>query len=105
MMTLNNHPQNMSPLSRGPGFHLCFLNSALVTISLCNGLLEPPVLICVNVTPLRPSHMRKLFELATTPTKIWKPLPGGDHNSSVLEEGYFEAVSDFVTNVAIDEKS
>ena len=57
------------------------------------------------MTPLRPSHMRKLYELATTPTKIFKPLPGGDHNSSVLEEGYFEAISDFVTNVAVDEKS
>ncbi|KAI5866979.1 alpha/beta-hydrolase [Durotheca rogersii] len=51
-----------------------------------------------------PSHMRRLFELATTPTKIWKPLPGGDHNSSVLEEGYFEAISDFVSDVAGDEK-
>ena len=48
--------------------------------------------------------MRKLYEIATTPTKIWKPLPGGDHNSSVLEEGYFEAISDFVSNVAGDEK-
>jgi len=47
--------------------------------------------------------MRKLFELAATPTKIWKPLPGGDHNSSVLEEGYFEAISEFVSNVASDE--
>ena len=52
---------------------------------------------------LRPAHMRKLFELAATPTKIWKPLPGGDHNSSVLEEGYFEAISEFVSNVASDE--
>jgi hypothetical protein len=47
--------------------------------------------------------MRKLYELATTPTKIWKPLPGGDHNSSVLEEGYFEAISDFISNAAGDE--
>ncbi|ORY65985.1 Alpha/Beta hydrolase protein [Pseudomassariella vexata] len=51
-----------------------------------------------------PAHMRKLYELATTPTKIWKPLPGGDHNSSVLEEGYFEAILDFVSNNAADEK-
>ncbi|KAK8089768.1 hypothetical protein PG997_004729 [Apiospora hydei] len=50
-----------------------------------------------------PAHMRKLFELATTATKVWKPLPGGDHNSSVLEEGYFEAISDFVSNAASDE--
>lgn len=44
--------------------------------------------------------MRRLYEVATTPTKIWKPLPTGDHNSSVLEDGYFEAVSDFVANTA-----
>jgi len=49
--------------------------------------------------------MRKLFEIAATPTKIWKALPGGDHNSSVLEEGYFEAIADFVSNVAGMEKS
>ncbi|KAI1820773.1 alpha/beta-hydrolase [Xylaria intraflava] len=51
-----------------------------------------------------PSHMRRLFEVTTTPTKIWKPLPGGDHNSSILEEGYFEAISDFVSDVAGLEK-
>lgn len=61
--------------------------------------------LSANITCLRPSHMRKLYELATTPTKIWKPLPGGDHNSSVLEEGYFEAISDFVSNNAGGEKS
>jgi len=43
-----------------------------------------------------PSHMRKLYEICQTPTKIWKPLPAGNHNSSVAEEGYFEAVEDFV---------
>lgn len=43
--------------------------------------------------------MRKLYELAKTPTKIWKPLPGGDHNSSVVEPGYFEAIADFITGL------
>lgn len=46
--------------------------------------------------------MRRLYELSTTPTKIWKPLPGGDHNSSVLEEGYFEAITDFIAQVTSD---
>ncbi|KAG6040363.1 hypothetical protein E4U41_000747 [Claviceps citrina] len=46
-----------------------------------------------------PSHMRQLYELCNAPSKRWKPLPGGDHNSSVLEEGYFEAIADFVTEV------
>jgi len=58
--------------------------------------------ICSNIklmTPNRPSHMRRLYEICQSPTKIWKPLPGGDHNSSVLEEGYFESIEDFVANL------
>jgi hypothetical protein len=47
--------------------------------------------------------MLRLFELCQSPTKTWKPLPGGDHNSSVLEAGYFEAIADFVEN--LDTKS
>ncbi|KUJ22893.1 BEM46 family protein-like protein [Mollisia scopiformis] len=46
-----------------------------------------------------PSHMRRLYEICQSPTKIWKPLPGGDHNSSVIEEGYFESIADFVANL------
>ncbi|KAJ4197743.1 bem46 protein, variant [Fusarium falciforme] len=46
-----------------------------------------------------PRHMKQLYEISTAPTKRWKPLPGGDHNSSVLEEGYFEAMSDFIAEV------
>lgn len=26
-------------------------------------------------------------------------MPGGDHNSSVLEQGYFEAIAEFVAEV------
>lgn len=43
--------------------------------------------------------MRQLFDLCVAPTKKWRPLPGGDHNSSVLEEGYFEAIADFVVEI------
>ena len=43
--------------------------------------------------------MRRLYELSQTPVKIWKPLPGGDHNSSVVEEGYFDAIADFVASL------
>ncbi|KAJ2902244.1 hypothetical protein MKZ38_000784 [Zalerion maritima] len=46
-----------------------------------------------------PKHMRQLYELCTSEQKRWKPFPGGDHNSSVLEEGYFEAIADFVADV------
>jgi hypothetical protein len=58
---------------------------------------------CTDKTVYRPSHMLRLFELCQSPTKTWKPLPGGDHNSSVLEAGYFEAIADFVEN--LDTKS
>ncbi|EGX93941.1 BEM46 family protein [Cordyceps militaris CM01] len=51
-----------------------------------------------------PSHMKRLYELSTAPSKIWKPLPGGDHNSSVLEEGYFEAIKEFVNEVRSEHK-
>jgi hypothetical protein len=43
--------------------------------------------------------MRRLYELSTTPNKTWKAFPGGDHNSSVLEEGYFEAIAEFIASV------
>lgn len=43
--------------------------------------------------------MRKLYELSRAPTKIWKPLPGGDHNSSVLEAGYFESIYEFIDQI------
>ncbi|KAK1755129.1 protein bem46 [Echria macrotheca] len=46
-----------------------------------------------------PIHMKRLYDMATTPVKIWKPFPGGDHNSSVLEEGYFESIADFMGRV------
>lgn len=44
--------------------------------------------------------MRQLYELSKAPSKTWKPLPGGDHNSSVLEEGYFEAITEFIGGLA-----
>ncbi|CAG8980127.1 hypothetical protein HYALB_00013612 [Hymenoscyphus albidus] len=51
-----------------------------------------------------PPHMRRLFEICQSPTKVFKALPGGDHNSSVVEEGYFEAIDDFVANLSTSEK-
>jgi len=50
-----------------------------------------------------PSHMRQLYELCAAPIKKWRPLPGGDHNSSVLEAGYFEAIADFVVEIMSEE--
>ncbi|KAK0735002.1 Alpha/Beta hydrolase protein [Lasiosphaeria miniovina] len=50
-----------------------------------------------------PIHMKRLFDLSKAPVKIWKPFPGGDHNSSVIEEGYFEAINDFMTRATSDD--
>lgn len=49
-----------------------------------------------------PAHMRQLYDLSAAPNKIWKPLPLGDHNASVFEDGYFEAIADFIAS-ATDE--
>ncbi|RDA92622.1 hypothetical protein CP533_1470 [Ophiocordyceps camponoti-saundersi (nom. inval.)] len=49
-----------------------------------------------------PDHMRQLHEICNAPSKRWKPLPGGDHNSSVLEQGYFEAIAEFIAEVVSD---
>jgi len=46
-----------------------------------------------------PIHMKRLYDLATASTKIFKPLPGGDHNSSVLEEGKGARFTAFVVVV------
>jgi hypothetical protein len=44
--------------------------------------------------------MRQLYELSKAPSKTWKALPGGDHNSSVLEEGYFESMTEFISGLS-----
>ncbi|KAK4160930.1 protein bem46 [Cladorrhinum sp. PSN259] len=51
-----------------------------------------------------PIHMKRLYDLSKAPVKIWKPLPGGDHNSSVIEEGYFEAIADFMAKCTSEKK-
>ncbi|KAJ3565913.1 hypothetical protein NPX13_g7326 [Xylaria arbuscula] len=75
--------------------------------SILPSITEVPILFMSGLQDeiVPPSHMRRLYEVTTSPTKVWKTLPGGDHNSSVLEDGYFEAISEFVANVAGSEKS
>jgi hypothetical protein len=43
--------------------------------------------------------MRRLHALCGSPIKVWKPLPNGDHNSSVMEEGYFDAIKVFMASL------
>ncbi|KAI1203086.1 alpha/beta-hydrolase [Nemania serpens] len=75
--------------------------------SVLPSITEVPILFMSGLQDeiVPPSHMRRLFEVSTAPTKIWKTLPSGDHNSSVLEEGYFETIYDFVSNTAGGVKS
>ncbi|KAH0847997.1 hypothetical protein AYO21_03637 [Fonsecaea monophora] len=42
-----------------------------------------------------PSMMKALFDQCPT-TKVWKEFPDGDHNSTVAEPGYFEAIWNFL---------
>jgi hypothetical protein len=48
--------------------------------------------------------MKQLYEICKSPTKIWKELPGGDHNSSVIEAGYFEAILEFIEDLEKSKK-
>ncbi len=48
--------------------------------------------------------MQQLYDLSAAPNKIWKPLPTGDHNSSVLEDGYFESIGDFIASCTLDHR-
>lgn len=49
-----------------------------------------------------PSHMKQLFKLCRSKTVVWKELPNGDHNSSIIEPGYFYYIEDFIkTHVGI----
>lgn len=59
-----------------------------------------------KLTPVSfsPVHMKRLHDLSQAPIKIWKPLPGGDHNSSVVEEGYFEAIVDFMNRIVAGDR-
>ncbi|QIX00036.1 hypothetical protein AMS68_005553 [Peltaster fructicola] len=43
-----------------------------------------------------PSHMLGLFKLARSKAVMWKELPNGDHNSTVIEPGYFAYIEDFL---------
>lgn len=53
----------------------------------------------------RPSHMKTLYSLCTVPVKIWKEFPGGFHNDTVTEEGYFNAIDDFILEEVLGRKT
>jgi hypothetical protein len=42
--------------------------------------------------------MKTLYSVCKTKDKIWKEFPEGSHNDTVAEEGYFDAIDDFITH-------
>lgn len=49
--------------------------------------------------------MKTLHSLCTVPIKIWKDFPGGFHNDTVTEEGYFNAIDDFILEEVLNRKT
>lgn len=43
-----------------------------------------------------PSMMKTLYEACPSNRKAWKDFPNGDHNSTVAEAGYFDAIWSFL---------
>lgn len=49
--------------------------------------------------------MKTLYSLCTAPVKIWKHFPEGTHNDTVVEEGYFNAIDDFILAEILGKKT
>ncbi|KAF7722188.1 hypothetical protein EC973_003568 [Apophysomyces ossiformis] len=44
-----------------------------------------------------PAHMAKLYKVAqTTGVKVWRDFENGTHNDTCMQEGYFEAIAEFI---------
>ena len=52
-----------------------------------------------------PIMMKTLFDSCKSPSdRIWKQFPNGDHNSTVAEPGYFEAIWSFLSQNVLHER-
>ena len=40
--------------------------------------------------------MKRLHDVSQARTKVWRELPHGDHNNTVVESGYFHFIEDFI---------
>ncbi|PVI01326.1 BEM46 family protein-like protein [Periconia macrospinosa] len=45
-----------------------------------------------------PAHMKKLFQVCRSEPKIWRELPNGSHNDTVIEAGYFAYIEKFLSD-------
>lgn len=59
---------------------------------------SPPILFLSGLKDeiVPPTMMRTLFEICRIKRKTWKDFENGDHNSTVAEPGYFDAIWDFL---------
>lgn len=64
-------------------------------------ILDIPILFLSGLQDeiVPPSQMRELYVACKAKTKIWKSLPKGHHNDTVAEEGYFDAIWRFLTEI------
>lgn len=58
----------------------------------------PPILFLSGLKDeiVPPTMMRTLYDLCKIKRKTWKDFENGDHNSTVAEPGYFDAIWDFL---------
>ncbi|KAH8602644.1 BEM46 family protein [Bisporella sp. PMI_857] len=82
-----------------------FCHQVWASDSVLPSITEVPILFLSGLQDeiVPPTHMRRLYEICQTPTKVWRPFPGGDHNSCVVEEGYFDAIYDFIVSLGSEE--
>lgn len=43
-----------------------------------------------------PSHMRRLYDLSNSPSKVWKEFPTGTHNDTCMAKKYFTDINSFL---------
>lgn len=66
----------------------------------------PPILFLSGLKDeiVPPSMMKTLYDSCKIRRKTWKAFPQGDHNSTVAEPGYFDAIWSFLVQEVLSEK-
>ncbi|KAI8075120.1 Alpha/Beta hydrolase protein [Gongronella butleri] len=85
--------------------HLVYLcNQKWRTYKSLAAIQRVPILFLASVQDelVPPSHMAKLYEVATT-MKVWKSFDTGTHNDACLQTGYFETIEEFIRDHVMDE--
>lgn len=48
--------------------------------------------------------MKTLYSLCKAKDKIWKEFPEGSHNDTVAEDGYFDAIDEFILKYVVSRR-